>query len=91
MHGKTDQIHHDGRTLYAGMPNPFTATRYHSLIIRNGTLPPEYEISAWTDARRDHGRAPQDLAAGRRAVSPGELPDRAGRKAAGEFPEEVTG
>ncbi|HZK80301.1 MAG TPA: aminodeoxychorismate/anthranilate synthase component II [Humisphaera sp.] len=49
MHGKTDQIHHDGRTLYVGMPNPFTATRYHSLIIKNGTLPPEYEISAWTD------------------------------------------
>jgi anthranilate synthase/aminodeoxychorismate synthase-like glutamine amidotransferase len=48
MHGKTDQIHHDGRTLYVGMPNPFTATRYHSLIIRNGTLPADYEISAWT-------------------------------------------
>ena len=49
MHGKTDQIHHDGKTIYVGMPNPFTATRYHSLIIRNGTLPPEFEVSAWTD------------------------------------------
>jgi anthranilate synthase/aminodeoxychorismate synthase-like glutamine amidotransferase len=49
MHGKTDQIHHDGKTIYAGMPNPFTATRYHSLIIRNGTLPPEYQVSSWTD------------------------------------------
>jgi anthranilate synthase/aminodeoxychorismate synthase-like glutamine amidotransferase len=49
MHGKTDQIHHDGRTIYEGMPNPFTATRYHSLIIRNGTLPDDYEISSWTD------------------------------------------
>jgi anthranilate synthase component 2/para-aminobenzoate synthetase component 2 len=49
MHGKTDQIHHDGRAIYEGMPNPFTATRYHSLIIRQGTLPPEYEITAWTD------------------------------------------
>jgi len=49
MHGKTDKIIHDGRTLYEGMPNPFTATRYHSLIIRQGTLPPEYEISSWTD------------------------------------------
>ena len=48
MHGKTDQIHHDGRTIYAGMPNPFTATRYHSLIIRQGTLPAEFEISSWT-------------------------------------------
>ncbi len=49
MHGKTDQIHHDGLAIYDGMPNPFTATRYHSLIIRNGTLPPEYEVTAWTD------------------------------------------
>ena len=49
MHGKTDQIHHDGKLIYEGMPNPFTATRYHSLIIRQGTLPPEYEITAWTD------------------------------------------
>ncbi|HWP40138.1 MAG TPA: aminodeoxychorismate/anthranilate synthase component II [Tepidisphaeraceae bacterium] len=49
MHGKTDRIHHDGRTIYDGMPNPFTATRYHSLIIQPGTLPPEFEVSAWTD------------------------------------------
>jgi anthranilate synthase/aminodeoxychorismate synthase-like glutamine amidotransferase len=48
MHGKTDRIHHDGRTIYVGMPNPFTATRYHSLIIKNGTLPPEFEIASWT-------------------------------------------
>jgi len=49
MHGKTDQIHHDGKTIYVGMPNPFTATRYHSLIIRNNSLPSEFEISSWTD------------------------------------------
>ncbi len=49
MHGKTDQIHHDGKMIYEGMPNPFTATRYHSLIIRNGTMPAEFEISSWTD------------------------------------------
>ncbi len=49
MHGKTDLIHHDGRTIYEGMPNPFTATRYHSLIIRQGTLPAEFEVSSWTD------------------------------------------
>jgi anthranilate synthase/aminodeoxychorismate synthase-like glutamine amidotransferase len=49
MHGKTDQIHHDGRVIYEGMPNPFTATRYHSLIIRVGTLPAEYEVVAWTE------------------------------------------
>lgn len=48
MHGKTDLIHHDGRTIYRGIPSPFTATRYHSLLIRRGTLPAEFEISAWT-------------------------------------------
>ena len=48
MHGKTDLIHHDGKTIYQGMPNPFTATRYHSLIIRNGTLPSEFEVTSWT-------------------------------------------
>jgi para-aminobenzoate synthetase component 2 len=48
MHGKTDKIHHDEKTIYRGMPNPFTATRYHSLIIRRGTLPPEFEITSWT-------------------------------------------
>ena len=49
MHGKTDQIHHDGKTIYAGMPNPFTATRYHSLIIERSSLnTSDYEISAWT-------------------------------------------
>ncbi|MBX3394463.1 MAG: aminodeoxychorismate/anthranilate synthase component II [Phycisphaerae bacterium] len=49
MHGKTSQIHHDGRTLFDGISNPFTATRYHSLVIVRETLPPEFEVSAWTD------------------------------------------
>lgn len=48
MHGKTDQIHHDGRGLFAGIPSPFTATRYHSLIVRPGTLSEDFEITAWT-------------------------------------------
>ena len=49
MHGKTSLIHHDGRTIFEGIANPFEATRYHSLIIRPGTLAPEFEVSAWTD------------------------------------------
>jgi anthranilate synthase/aminodeoxychorismate synthase-like glutamine amidotransferase len=49
MHGKTDQIHHDGKAIYQGMPNPFTATRYHSLIIKPGTLSGEFAITAWTN------------------------------------------
>ncbi len=49
MHGKTSMIHHDGRGVYLGLPNPFEATRYHSLVIRPGTLPAELEVVAWTD------------------------------------------
>jgi len=50
MHGKTDQIHHDGRGLYEDLENPFTATRYHSLIIDPPTLPDAFEVCAWCDA-----------------------------------------
>ncbi|OUM95127.1 MAG: anthranilate synthase component 2 [Paenibacillaceae bacterium ZCTH02-B3] len=48
MHGKTSSILHDGRTVFDGIPSPFTATRYHSLIVRRETLPAELEISAET-------------------------------------------
>ena len=50
MHGKTSLIHHDGKTVFAGLPSPFTATRYHSLIVERKTLPDCFEISAWTEA-----------------------------------------
>jgi anthranilate synthase/aminodeoxychorismate synthase-like glutamine amidotransferase len=49
MHGKTSWIHHDGKAIYRGLPNPFEATRYHSLVIEPGTLPEELELVAWTD------------------------------------------
>ncbi len=51
MHGKTSQIEHDGRTIFCGMPSPFTATRYHSLIVSEQGLPPDLEISASTVER----------------------------------------
>ncbi|MGA8313893.1 MAG: aminodeoxychorismate/anthranilate synthase component II [Terriglobales bacterium] len=46
MHGKTSQVEHDGRTIFRGVPSPITCTRYHSLIVEEGTLPPELEITA---------------------------------------------
>lgn len=49
MHGKTSQIEHDGRSIFAGVSNPFTATRYHSLVILKDSFDQErFEISAWT-------------------------------------------
>ena len=49
MHGKTSMIHHDGKGVYRGLSNPFEATRYHSLVIRPGTLPAEFDVVAQTD------------------------------------------
>ncbi len=49
MHGKTSRITHDDRTIFQGLPNPFEATRYHSLIVHRETLPQDFEISATTN------------------------------------------
>jgi len=49
MHGKTSVIHHDGKTIFEGIESPFTATRYHSLIVERDSLPECLEISAWTE------------------------------------------
>ena len=49
MHGKTSQIHHNGKGVFAGLKNPFTATRYHSLSVDKASLPAELEITAWTE------------------------------------------
>ncbi len=49
MHGKTSMINHDGQTIFDGLPNPFEATRYHSLIVNRETLPGDFEISSLTD------------------------------------------
>ncbi|MDH7502776.1 MAG: aminodeoxychorismate/anthranilate synthase component II [Verrucomicrobiota bacterium] len=49
MHGKTSLIHHNGRDLFEGLPNPFVATRYHSLVIARDSMPPCLEITAETD------------------------------------------
>lgn len=48
MHGKTSPVHHDGKSLFTGINNPFSATRYHSLIVNKENLPECLEVSAWT-------------------------------------------
>jgi anthranilate synthase/aminodeoxychorismate synthase-like glutamine amidotransferase len=49
MHGKTSPIHHDGTGVFAGLPSPFEATRYHSLLVERASLPACLAVSAWTD------------------------------------------
>ncbi len=48
MHGKTSKIYHTGKGVFSGLDNPFTATRYHSLVIEQGNVPEDLEITAWT-------------------------------------------
>lgn len=49
LHGKTSMIYHDGKTIFSALPNPFEATRYHSLVVERESLPPQFEVSAWTE------------------------------------------
>jgi anthranilate synthase component 2 len=49
VHGKTSQIHHEGTGVLAGLPNPFVATRYHSLVVDRASVPDDLEITAWTE------------------------------------------
>ena len=53
MHGKTSPIYHEGKGVFSGLPSPFTATRYHSLVVEKESLPDCFEITAWT--QRDDG------------------------------------
>jgi para-aminobenzoate synthetase component 2 len=50
LHGKASEVHHKGTGVLAGLPDPFTATRYHSLAVLSETLPPEIEVTGWTDS-----------------------------------------
>lgn len=53
MHGKVSRIHHEGEGVFAGLTQPFEATRYHSLVIDRATLPESLEVTAWTDDEGD--------------------------------------
>ena len=61
VHGKTSEIAHDGRTVFAGLPDPMTATRYHSLVVERATLPDVLEVSAWCDGDVIMGLRHRDL------------------------------
>jgi anthranilate synthase component II len=61
MHGKTSPIHHDGRELFQGLPNPFSATRYHSLVVERATLPDCLEMTAWVAEGEIMGLRHRDL------------------------------
>jgi len=62
MHGKTSAIHHDGRGVFRGLPDAYTATRYHSLVIERASLPACLEVTAWTDDGEIMGVRHKDLA-----------------------------
>ena len=61
MHGKTSPIEHDGSGLYQGLSNPFTATRYHSLIAERGSFPDTLKITSWTEEKEIMGLQHRDL------------------------------
>jgi anthranilate synthase/aminodeoxychorismate synthase-like glutamine amidotransferase len=61
MHGKTSPVHHRGEGIFAGLPDPFEATRYHSLEVKEETLPEELEPLAWTDDRTLMGMRHREL------------------------------
>jgi anthranilate synthase component 2 len=61
MHGKTSPIHHDGKELFQGLPNPFSATRYHSLVVERATLPDCLEMTAWVEEGEIMGLRHRDL------------------------------
>ncbi|RKD84139.1 MULTISPECIES: aminodeoxychorismate/anthranilate synthase component II [Sinobaca] len=62
MHGKTSAMHHNGETIYKGLSNPFTATRYHSLIVKKETLPDCLEVTSWTEEGEIMGLRHKELA-----------------------------
>ncbi len=80
MHGKTSEIHHDGKGVFAGLPNPFVATRYHSLVVRPESVPAELEVTRHLDRRRGHGATPPFAARRGGAVPPGVGSDRVGSR-----------
>lgn len=73
MHGKTSLVHHDGKGLFAGVPNPFVATRYHSLVVLKDTVPAKgWVVSAWATDTFEDGSTREVVMGLRRVGKPGE-------------------
>ncbi len=89
VHGRASSVRHNDRGLFAGLPNPLTACRYHSLIVEESSLPACLEPTAWTadGTLMALERRPPRAPSLRRAIPPGINPDRLRLSAAGEFSE----
>ena len=85
VHGKTSEIHHNDTGVMAGLPNPFIATRYHSLVVDRATVPEELEITAWTDDWSGDGSGAPRAAAPRGAVPSRVVSQRGWNAVAGEL------
>ena len=86
MHGKTSLIHHTGVGVFAGLPDPLEATRYHSLVVDREGLPDELEVTAETADGTIMGLRHRDARRGRRAVPPRVDPDRRRPRPAAQLP-----
>ena len=85
MHGKTSMIHHDGEGVFAGLPNPFEATRYHSLVIRRESMPDCLQITAETDQREVMGVRHKEFAVEGVQFHPESILTREGKKLLANF------
>jgi para-aminobenzoate synthetase component 2 len=90
MHGKTSPIEHDGRGLFAGLPTPFTATRYHSLLVERDSLPASLEVSAWTQEGEIMGLRHTALAVEGVQFHPESILTSEGRKLVGNWVERLS-
>jgi len=91
LHGKISQIHHDGSGVFAGLPTPFAATRYHSLVVERATFPDCLHVSAWTDDQLVMGLTHATLPVWGVQFHPESIETRHGHRMLATFLENATG
>ena len=89
FHGKTSLVYHDGRTIFSGVPAPFEATRYHSLVVERESLPEELEVTAWTEDGVVMGLRHRELAVEGVQFHPESILTAQGKRILGNFLEMV--